>query len=110
MNGLICSLLYRSPGVSAGRTQMILIDPKRVKLEQYSALPHTLAHASGFFPDPWCSALEMAVRIMDNRFLTMEQRKERMYSGGDLYVFIDEWINVYKNGGKKMLQCNLAPH
>lgn len=100
INGLIATLLYRCPVDAAEQAQMILIDPKRVELAQYSNLPHTLKHAAGFDPDAWKEALQYAVSIMDRRYDEMEKRREKMYSGGDLYVIIDEWANVYLNGGK----------
>ena len=36
---------------------------------------------------------------MDERYSYMEQRGLKKYDKGDLYVVIDEWANVYKNGG-----------
>ena len=107
INGLINTILYRIPldmnrsefnGQDDG-AQMILIDPKRVELAPYAHLPHTLAHASGFNPEAWVSALKKAVSIMDRRYSYMEGKGLRTYDKGDLYVIIDEWAAVYKNGG-----------
>ena len=105
INGLISTLLYRAPvdgvdskGVSGA--QFILIDPKRVELAAYSKLPHTLTHAAGFNPEAWQAALDKAVAIMDQRYRYMERKGLKKYDKGDLYVIIDEWANVYKNGGK----------
>lgn len=105
INGLISTLLYRIPvdgvdskGVSGA--QLILIDPKRVELAAYSKLPHTLTHAAGFNPEAWQAALDKAVSIMDQRYRYMERKGLKKYDKGDLYVIIDEWANVYKNGGK----------
>lgn len=105
INGLLNTLLYRLPN-DESRTdgpdgaQLILIDPKRVELAAYAQLPHTLAHAAGFNPGAWMDALNRAVRIMDDRYSYMERKHLKMYDRGDLYVVIDEWANVYKNGGK----------
>ena len=105
INGLLNTLLYRLP-TDEGRTdgpdgvQLILIDPKRVELAAYAKLPHTLAHAAGFNPTAWLEALNKAVKIMDDRYTYMEKRHLKLYDKGDLYVVIDEWANVYKNGGK----------
>ena len=105
INGLLNTLLYRLPN-DESRTdgpdgaQLILIDPKRVELAAYAKLPHTLAHAAGFNPSAWMDALNRAVRIMDDRYSYMERKHLKMYDRGDLYVVIDEWANVYKNGGK----------
>ncbi len=100
INGLIDTLMYRLPFDKANGAQLILIDPKRVELAAYANLPHTLAHAAGFNPDAWLSALNQAVSIMDARYTDMERRHLKTYDKGDLYVVIDEWANVYKNGGK----------
>ena len=76
---------------------MILIDPKRVELAQYRNLPHTLAHAAGYSPEAWISALSKALRIMDERYTRMEAARQRMYAGADLFIIVDEWASVYKS-------------
>ena len=100
INGLVNTLLYRVPCDVSGGMQLILIDPKRVELAAYKNLPHTVESASGFDPDAWVSALAKAVQIMDSRYSYMEQRGLKKYDRGDLYVIIDEWAAVYKNGGR----------
>ena len=70
------------------------------ELAAYSKLPHTLTHAAGFNPSAWLDALKQAVSIMDDRYTYMEQKGLKKYDKGDLYVVIDEWANVFKNGGK----------
>ena len=112
INGLIDTLLYRLPfdqerNDGNNGVQFILIDPKRVELAAYAKLPHTLAHAAGFNPSAWLSALQKAVRIMDERYRYMERKKLKKYDKGDLYVIIDEWANVYKNGGKEAYKAVL---
>ena len=95
INGLMATAMYNSPAA----VRFILIDPKRVELAEYADLPHTLAHAAGFNPDAWRKALQYAVSIMDARYAEMERKRLRKYVGSDVYVVIDEWANVYKNGG-----------
>lgn len=95
INGILTTALYKAPS----DVGLILIDPKRVELAQYARLPHTLTHAAGFNPDAWASALGQAVSIMDARYAEMERKHLRKYVGSDIYVVIDEWANVYKNGG-----------
>lgn len=95
INGLMATALYGSPAA----VRFVLIDPKRVELAEYADLPHTLAHAAGFNPDAWRKALEYAVEIMDARYAEMERKRLRKYDGSDVYIIIDEWANVYKNGG-----------
>lgn len=99
INGLVDTLLYRHPFDQAAGAQLILIDPKRVELAAYKNLPHTISHAAGFDPSAWCSALNKAVSVMDRRYDYMEQKGLKTYDKGDLYVIIDEWAAVYKNGG-----------
>lgn len=100
INGLISTLLYHLPVDKDNGAQLILIDPKRVELAAYKDMPHTLAHAAGFNPSAWLAALDKAVKIMDSRYSYMERKGLKKYDRGDLYVVIDEWANVYKNGGK----------
>lgn len=107
INGIISTILYRFPMDCENGAQLILIDPKRVELAAYAKLPHTLAHAAGFNPSAWLSALNQAVSIMDARYADMERRHLKTYDKGDLYVIIDEWANVYKNGGKEAYKAVL---
>lgn len=100
INGLIAMILHKAPGTLPGNAQLILLDPKRVELADYKYLPHTLAHAAGFNPDAWREALKKAVDVMDARYAEMERRREKLFSGGDLYVVIDEYANISQNGGK----------
>ena len=88
VNGIITTLLYRFPD----EAQFILIDPKRVELSPYKNLPHTIRYASE--PETMLSALQYAMDICDSRYREMEKRQERKYSGGDVYVIIDEWADL----------------
>lgn len=97
INGIVHAALKRSPD----DVRFILIDPKRVELAAYADLPHTLAHAKGFAPEAWAQALQYAVDIMDARYNEMELKRKKMFPGADIYVVIDEWANVFKNGGRE---------
>lgn len=88
VNGIITTLLYKFPW----QVQFILIDPKRVELSPYKDLPHTIRYASE--PKEMVAALQMAMMICDTRYKEMQQRGERLYSGGDVYVIIDEWADL----------------
>lgn len=88
VNGIITTLLYRLPG----QAEFILIDPKRVELSPYKNLPHTIKYASE--PKDMISALQLAMKITNNRYREMEKKGERKYSGGDLYVIIDEFADL----------------
>ncbi|MBO7733884.1 MAG: DNA translocase FtsK [Methanobrevibacter sp.] len=88
VNGIISTLLYKFPN----EAQFILIDPKRVELSPYKRLPHTLFYASE--PQEMVNALRYAMQIVNTRYAQMQKRGERKYSGGDVYVIIDEWADL----------------
>ena len=88
VNGIITTLLYRLPS----QVGFIFIDPKRVELSPYRALPHTIYYASE--PNDMVYALQLALRICDNRFREMQKKGLRLYNGGDVYVIIDEWADL----------------
>lgn len=88
LNGIITTLLYRYPW----EAQFILIDPKRVELSPYKNLPHTIRYASE--PQEMVSALYYALQIVEERYKEMEKRRERKYTGGDIYIFIDEFADL----------------
>lgn len=88
VNGIITTLLYRGPS----EAQLILIDPKRVELSPYKRLPHTIRYASE--PQEMVSALKYAMEITDNRYREMQRMGKRKYTGGDVYVIIDEWADL----------------
>lgn len=84
LNGLIHTALHDSPA----RVQFILLDPKRVELDVYKRLPHTIQYAMD--TEEMVAALENALRISDDRFRTMKRRGERTWTGSQVYVIIDE--------------------
>lgn len=105
MNGLIDTIMYRLPFDEDGGAQMILVDPKRVELADYKELPHTLMHAGGQNPQAWREALNSAVSIMDKRYHEMEKNRQKEYTGGDLYVFIDEWASINSKTNPLRKEC-----
>lgn len=84
VNGIIYTQLLHCPDRSA----FILIDPKRVELDQYKDVPHCLLYASD--PDEWIQALDGALAITERRYSEMQRQGLRMYNGSDIYVIIDE--------------------
>ena len=79
INALIYTALFDHPTDGSGGSLFILIDPKRVELAQYKALPHTLQYASE--PD-------------ENRYREMQRDGARLYNGGDVYIIIDEFADL----------------
>lgn len=92
VNGIVHSLLYRSPNDTEGGAQLILIDPKRVELVAYKDCPHTVCYASE--PKTMLSALNLAMDITEERYSAMQERRIKKYNGADLYVIIDEFADL----------------
>ena len=88
INGVLHALLHYSPA----RVSLILIDPKRVELAQYKALPHVVQYASE--PADMVQALDKAIRIIDARYFDMARRGLRKWDGGHVYVIIDELADL----------------
>lgn len=97
INGIVHAILHRAP-CQAG---LILIDPKRVELAQFKALPHTIYYAS----EPWniVEALRHAIEITEARYTEMHRTGEKLYTGPDLYVLIDELADILTTN-KKAIQ------
>lgn len=88
INGIISTALYHSPAT----VQFILIDPKRVELAEYKQLPHVIHYASE--PAQMVQALQDALNITENRYKTMQRDGVRKWSGGAVYVVIDELADL----------------
>lgn len=88
LNGIIYTLLHDSPA----RVQFIMIDPKRVELVQYKALPHCVQYATE--PADMVQALQHAIQITDARYQAMARQGLRKYQGAALYVVIDELADL----------------
>lgn len=92
INGLVHDILFRLPFDQQGGAQMILIDPKRVELSAYRAMPHTVRYASE--PVDMVSALAYAMDLTEQRYKKMQKSGEKKYSGSDVYVIIDEFADL----------------
>lgn len=104
INGLIYSALYAPPN----EKQLILIDPKRVELNQYKQLPHTLKHATET-PDI-INTLYQSINIMENRYLIMQERGDKQYTGSNIYIIVDEFADLMTTAKKETipLLCRLS--
>lgn len=94
VNGMLYNALFRPPH----ENQFILIDPKRVELIQYAALPHTIRYASE--PSEMIDALQLAMNITENRYRNMQRRGLRKYDGSNVYVIIDELADLMTTNRK----------
>lgn len=95
IDGLITTALYNAPC----EAKFILIDPKKVSLRRYKDLPHVLLYADNHADI--CDAMEQAEAIMDKRFEDMAARGLLKYDGADLYIFIDELMDLMTTAGTK---------
>lgn len=97
-NGLICTVLRDSiPGRDAA---LVLIDTKRVELSPYKDLPHVWRYADS--PESAVSALQYALTICEDRYRDMQRRGLRLYDGGKLYIFIDEFADLMTTAAKQV--------
>ena len=94
INGIITTALKDSPAA----VQFIFIDPKRVELVDYRPLPHTLKYASE--PGDMVQALQYAMDTTERRYKAMQSRHEKNYSGGAVYVIIDELADLMTTNRK----------
>lgn len=96
INGMMTTALKDSPAA----VQFIFIDPKRVELVEYKPLPHTLKYASE--PGEMVQALQEAIAMTDNRYRDMARQHVKNYSGGAVYVVIDELADLMTTNKKQV--------
>lgn len=99
INALMYTALRCFPFDTANGAQFILIDPRRVELTAYKDLPHTLYYASE--PSEFLCALQYAMNIMESRYKVMRAAEEKKYSGGHVYVIIDEFSDLMATNKKQ---------
>jgi len=87
-NNLIYTALQQGPD----RIQFVFIDPKKVNLAKFAALPHCIAHADN--KRDILTALEWIRCEMDRRFQDMKAAKIEDYDGPHIYVFVDELMDI----------------
>ena len=87
-NGIIYNLLHTCPS----ETQFIFLDPKRVELSMYRNVPHCIYYASE--QAEMVKALEYAMLITEKRYAEMQKQRVRKYTGGHVYVVIDELADL----------------
>lgn len=96
INGIIAAMLRKAPS----QVQFILIDPKRVELIKYKALPHVIEYATE--PADMVKALQRALEITDQRYKAMARKALDKYEGGDIYVIIDELADLLTTNKKQV--------
>ena len=101
VNGIMHAALYHSPA----KVQFILIDPKGTELIDYKPLPHCIAYAQAI---PDCiRALQTTMDIVQRRFTAMQRAREKLYSGPDIYVIIDELMYLFNRKNIKRQAMDL---
>lgn len=88
INSLLSTALLDSPA----KIGLVLLDPKTTELYQYEALPQTLKYS--YETADMIKALRYTVEVMENRLRNMHQTGERIYSGSQIYVVIDELADL----------------
>lgn len=84
INGMIYNLLYNNPN----EYRMVLIDPKMVSLAKYRNLPHVDRYANT--EADMIKAIRDVEKEMMRRYSVMMESGEEDYTGGHIYVIIDE--------------------
>lgn len=104
INALIYTAMANFPcdKTTAGTpgAQFILIDPKRVELARYKDLPHVLRYASE--PGEMVQAIKYAMDITEARYRAMQKAGEYKYSGGHVYLIIDEFADLMTTNKKQV--------
>lgn len=88
---LLDSVMY-SFFCDPSRRSAVLIDPKRVELSRFRSWPSVWACETE--PDMILSVLRSVLDLMDRRYIEMQRRGERQYSGVEVYVVIDELADL----------------
>ena len=100
INALMYTALFQSPL----DVRFVLIDPKGNELIDYAELPHTERHCYTF------EAIEQTVAdcvsLMDKRYKIMRAKREKIYTGTDFYIVIDEY-NFIKFRCSKQTETNI---
>lgn len=88
LNSIIASAVYHSPAVN----QLVLLDPKATELWQWARLPHCISYS--FEPDEMLRSLRSAVETMEHRLRHMHAVGERIWTGSQIYIVIDELADL----------------
>jgi S-DNA-T family DNA segregation ATPase FtsK/SpoIIIE len=94
-NAIIHSLLaVKHPGGVDG-CKFVLIDPKKVELDIYKNLPHTIAYADNI-PDILTTLYNVRL-LIDKRLEVMKKQRQRKTAETPIYIFIDELVDIVTN-------------
>jgi S-DNA-T family DNA segregation ATPase FtsK/SpoIIIE len=105
-NDIIYALLCNKFPAGENGAKFILIDPKKVELNCYKNLPHTILYADEI--DTIVSALNYVRQIIDDRLNTMKRAGERKFKGCPIYVIIDELVDLMTSAKSKEITRLIA--
>ena len=88
MNSLLSTALLDSPAAY----RLVLLDPKMTELFQWEHLPHTIRYA--YEQDEMIKSLRETIDIMENRLRHLRTMGERLWTGAQIYVVIDELADL----------------
>lgn len=77
---------------SACDTDLVLIDPKKVELSRWKHSPFCVAYSDN--QKETARILSQICDIMDERYKEMQSKGERLYSGNEMYIVIDELADL----------------
>lgn len=72
--------------------QLILCDPKKVELHQYSRIENCIMYADE--KDSIIAALEYAVSIIETRYREMKRRNLKLWDGRKIVIVVDELADL----------------
>lgn len=101
LNNIICSFLANN----MPDNKILLIDPKRVELSQYKAVPHCIGYTSEV--DQAIIYLDEMLAEIESRYKYMEENHLREYNGPHIYIIIDELADIMISPQKKAFQLKL---
>ena len=88
INSLLSTALLDSPAAY----RMVLLDPKMTELFQWERLPHTIRYS--YEQDEMIKSLRETVEIMESRLRFLRQTGERLWTGAQILVVIDELADL----------------
>ena len=103
-NSIIYALLCTHfPGIpkNGDGAQFVFIDPKKVELRMYKNLPHTLYYADNM--ESIEKALIFVRGLIDSRLQRMQKSGERKSRECEIYIFIDELVDIVESQQAKTL-------
>ena len=98
INSIIYALLctvYPGDDNTGRNARFILCDPKKVELDCYKSLPHTLYYADNI--EQIVIVLQHVREIVNNRLSIMKRKGQRKSDQAPIYVFIDEIVTIIEN-------------